>query len=73
MPQTRLIAYTDGVTEAENTALEQYGDDRLLQEVGRIDRNMDNKAAVDQIYRSVLAFANGNAQNDDITILSIMV
>lgn len=72
-PGTRLIAYTDGVTEAENTALEQYGDDRLLQEVGRIDRNMDNKAAVDQIYRSVLAFANGNAQNDDITILSIMV
>jgi len=72
-PGTRLIAYTDGVTEAENAALEQYGDERLLQEARRIDRNMDNKAAVDQIYRSVLAFANGNAQNDDITIMSLMV
>lgn len=72
-PGTRLIAYTDGVTEAENAALEQYGNERLLQEAGRIDRNLDNKAAVEQIYRSVLAFTNGNAQNDDITIMSIMV
>ena len=72
-PGTRIIAYTDGVTEAENAALEQYGDERLMQEAVRIDHNMDNKTAVDQIYRSVLAFTNGNAQNDDITIMSLMV
>jgi serine phosphatase RsbU (regulator of sigma subunit) len=34
---------------------------------------MDNKTAVDQIHRSVLAFANGNPQNDDITIISLTV
>ena len=72
-PGTRLVAYTDGVTEAENTSLEQYGDERLLQVVSKIQRNTDDKAAVEQIYRSVLSFANGNAQNDDITIMSIMV
>lgn len=72
-PGTRLIAYTDGVTEAENAAMEQYGNERLLQEVGKMDLDMDNKTAVDQIYRSVLAFANGNPQNDDITIISLTV
>ena len=72
-PGTRIVAYTDGVTEAENAALEQYGNERLLEVVGRITPDMDNKAAVDYIYRSVLAFANGNAQNDDITIMSIKV
>lgn len=70
-PGTRIVAYTDGVTEAENAALEQYGEERLLQEVGKIDRSMDNKATVDQIYRSVLAFADGNPQSDDITIISL--
>ena len=72
-PGTRIIAYTDGVTEAENAALEQYGEERLLREVACIDRAADNKAAVDQLYRSVLDFAGGNPQNDDITIMSVMV
>jgi sigma-B regulation protein RsbU (phosphoserine phosphatase) len=72
-PGTRLVAYTDGVTEAENVAMEQYGNERLLQEISKIDRSMDDKAAVDQIYRSVLAFADGNPQNDDITIISLTV
>ena len=72
-PGTRIVAYTDGVTEAENAALEQYGNERLLQEVARIPHDMDNKAAVDYIYRSVLAFADGNPQNDDITIMSIKI
>lgn len=72
-PGTRIVAYTDGVTEAENAALEQYGDERLLQEVSKIDHSMDNKTAVDQIYSSVLAFADGNPQNDDITIISLTI
>jgi sigma-B regulation protein RsbU (phosphoserine phosphatase) len=72
-PGTRIVAYTDGVTEAENAAMEQYGNERLLQEVSKIDRSMDNKTVVDQIYRSVLAFADGNPQNDDITILCLTV
>lgn len=70
---TRIIAYTDGVTEAENAAMELYSNERLLEEVGKISRDADNKTAVDQIYRSVLAFADGNPQNDDITILSLTV
>lgn len=72
-PGTRLIAYTDGVTEAETATLEQYGDERLLQEVGKITPDMDNKTVVDHIYRSVLDFADGNPQNDDITIMSINI
>ena len=72
-PGTRIVAYTDGVTEAENAALEQYGDERLLQEVRKIDHSTDNKTAVDQIYSSVLAFADGNPQNDDITIISLTI
>lgn len=72
-PGTRIVAYTDGVTEAENAAMEQYGNERLLQKIGSLDRNMDNKTVVDQIYHSVLDFADGNPQNDDITIMCITI
>ena len=70
-PGTRLVAYTDGVTEAENATMEQYGNERLLDVLRQMDRGLDNKAAVDSIYKSVQAFANGNPQNDDITIMSL--
>jgi serine phosphatase RsbU (regulator of sigma subunit) len=53
--------------------MEQYGNERLLEEVGKMGHDMDNKTAVDQLYRSVLDFTNGNPQNDDITIISLTV
>jgi len=72
-PGTRIIAYTDGVNEAENTAKELYGNDRLLEFIRQMDRNMDANAAVHSIYDSVKKFADGNPQNDDITLMSILL
>jgi sigma-B regulation protein RsbU (phosphoserine phosphatase) len=72
-PGTRIIAYTDGVNEAENTAKELYGNDRLLEIIRQMDRNMDANAAVHSIYDSVKKFADGNPQNDDITLMSILL
>lgn len=72
-PGTRLVAYTDGVTEAENNLLELYGEDRLMEEVGRLQADMDEKAVVDQLYRSLKGFTAHHAQSDDITIMSLHV
>ncbi len=72
-PGTRIVAYTDGVTEAENDKLELYGEDRLMDEIRNLKADMDEKSVVQHIYRSVKAFTADHPQSDDITIMSLKV
>jgi len=72
-PGTRIIAYTDGVNEAENAAKELYGNERMMETIGQMDHNMDGNTAVNLLFDSVKRFADGNPQNDDITIMSILL
>ena len=67
------MAYTDGVTEAENDTLELFGEERLMEVAKQLDATSDEQAVVEQVYRSVKTFAAGHPQNDDITIMSIKV
>ena len=68
---TRIVAYTDGVNEAENADKALFGNDRLLQWAEEVDANDSEQAVVESLYDVVKAFADGNPQNDDITIMSI--
>ncbi|MCQ2283781.1 MAG: SpoIIE family protein phosphatase [Bacteroidales bacterium] len=71
---TRLILFTDGVTEAENHNQELYGNQRLLTLVSAPEfKQFNAQEMTDAIYASVKNFTEGNEQNDDITILSIIV
>ena len=77
-PSTRIVAYTDGVTEAERKDLSQYGNERLLAWAQNIvgtrhDTSLQEQSVVESLYHSVRDFADGNPQNDDITIMSISV
>jgi len=73
VPGTRLIAYTDGVTEAENDRLELFGEDRLMENIRQLQADMDESSVVKQIYQSVKSFTTGHPQSDDITIMSLHV
>lgn len=68
---TRIILYTDGVTEAENSAKELYGEDRLLNFARQSMAIKEAKACTEALLRDVKDFTKGNEQNDDITILTI--
>lgn len=75
-PGTRLLLYTDGITEAERVDHSQYGEQRLLQwasspSVQSPEASPQN--IVDSLYASVHDFTCGNVQNDDITIMCIAV
>ena len=72
-PGTRLVIYTDGVTEAETDRFEQYGEERLLDVLEQLRDDMDEESVVNHIYQSVKAFTAGHPQNDDITIMSLKV
>ena len=66
----KLLLYTDGVTEAERADKEQFGDTRLFEWTHTV-ASCTPQQACDLLYKNVLSFADGNAQNDDITIMTI--
>ena len=72
-PGTRIVLYTDGVTESETDRYELYGEDRLLETVKQLQAGMDEESVVNHIYQSVKAFSADHPQNDDITIMSLKV
>lgn len=77
-PGTRIIGYTDGVTEAEKVDLSQYGEERLMEWAKNMvvtchGVSVTEKDIVESLYASVRKFVDGNAQNDDITIVSLQI
>ena len=70
---SRLVIYTDGVTEGENRAKDQYGEERLLEFCSSAAASTASSDFVRSLEESVHSFAAGNPQNDDITIMSILL
>lgn len=71
---SRLVIYTDGVTEAERTDRSQFGDARLIEwSEKRCTLFSDSGEACEDLYSTVKQFTDGNEQNDDITIMTIIV
>ena len=69
-PGDQLLLSTDGITEAENAQLEEFGDERLLEAA----RARDGSALEVQrtIMRQVTAFCGGNFR-DDATLLVLRI
>lgn len=61
-----FLAYTDGVTEAVNTARVLYGEDRLAHFLAVTEKDM-----VERLFADVARFAQGADQADDITVLAL--
>ena len=71
-PGTMLLAYTDGITEAERDGHEQYGDARLLAFASAHAK----EAPADffaSMERELEAFTAGAEQFDDITALAVRI
>jgi serine phosphatase RsbU (regulator of sigma subunit) len=65
-----FVLVTDGVTEARNRMLQEFGDDNLI---ATIEKN-SNKSAVDiknSILFSLQKFIGDELQNDDLTLIVI--
>lgn len=67
-PGDLLVIYSDGVTEATNTAEEEYGEQRLIDTLKQ-HRGDSATAIVSAVTSSVSQFTSGAAQADDITLM----
>ena len=68
---SRLILYTDGVTEAEREDKAQFGEAALLNWATKLPWNVNAKGAAHSLQDEVKQFTKGADQNDDITIMVI--
>ena len=66
----RLFLYTDGVTEAENSAHALFGEQRLA-DCLKTDAEKDPDEIIADVKAAIDAHANGAEQFDDITMLCI--
>lgn len=69
-PQSVLLLYTDGVTEAEDKDVNMLGEDRLLARLNAA-ASRTSVDLVDAVFAEVDEFAGGAPQSDDITVLAI--
>ena len=67
-PGDVLVTFSDGVTEALNTAGEEYSEARLIEEVQKY-RTAPLGEFLQAVITSVQAFAAGAQQSDDVTVL----
>lgn len=69
-PGERLLLFTDGLTEAFNTAEEEYGEERLKAFL-RAHEDLAPGPLIDGLISDVIGFCGAARPSDDITVMSI--
>lgn len=69
---TMLYLFTDGVNEAEDKEMNQFGDDRLVSLLQK-NAGAEPKEIVETTFAQVQLHADGANQSDDITVMCIKI
>jgi len=69
-PGDTLLLFSDGLSEAENSELQQFGEDRLVESMAA-ERHRQPEALLEFLLASARDFAGGQPQSDDITALIV--
>jgi len=72
-PGDWLVAYTDGLTEVENSYEEEYGSERVIALLERTFNTLSPERLVDRLLAELQEWAPGLEQRDDCTILAARV
>ena len=68
-PNSTIFLYTDGLTEAENTRHEQFGEQRVTDVV--IPFTGSPQQLIEAMTAAVHLFVGDTEQSDDLTMLAI--
>jgi serine phosphatase RsbU (regulator of sigma subunit) len=68
-PGDRLAIFSDGLTDAQNTDEEEFGDERLIDCFKSIAPGIDANGLTDRLLRAVAEWSVGTEQFDDTTVV----
>jgi serine phosphatase RsbU (regulator of sigma subunit) len=68
-PGDLLILYTDGLTEAQNRSMEQFGLERLCRVIADTPDNLSSGKIVERIIDALADFLDERLLKDDVTLL----
>ncbi|MCB1931939.1 MAG: SpoIIE family protein phosphatase [Candidatus Accumulibacter sp.] len=71
LPGEALVIYTDGVTEAMNSAHELFKEARLADTLAVAPPGCSARTIIEEVMAAVSAFVGGHPQSDDITLLAL--
>jgi len=72
-PGDKLVIFSDGVTDAQNTEEEEFGDERLIDCCKSIAAGIDANGVAEGVLRAVAEWSVGTEQFDDTTVVVIDV
>jgi len=67
------VIFTDGLTDAENSAQEDFGDPRLIACCTTIPARIDAEGVADRVMRAVKEWSFETEQVDDTTVVVVAV
>ncbi len=70
-PGDKIFLYTDGVSEAENSENELFGDGAIMDIIGR-NLTAPPRELIHKLEEGISAHVNGFTQSDDITMMTIV-
>jgi len=70
-PGDCLLLVTDGLAECRNDKNSLYSRERLLFELSQADRGWPAQELLDRLLETIVSFANGSSQEDDMTAILI--
>ncbi len=72
-PGSRLVIFSDGLTDAQNTAEEEFGDERVIECCKSIAAEIDAQGVAERVMRAAAEWSNGTEQFDDTTVVVVDV
>jgi len=69
-PGDTLLLFSDGLSEAENSDLQEFGEDRLVESMAG-ERHREPEILLEFLLAAVREFAGSQPQSDDITALIV--
>jgi serine phosphatase RsbU (regulator of sigma subunit) len=72
-PGSRLVIFSDGLTDAQNTAGEEFGDERLTACCRTIAPRLDAEGVAGRLMQAVAEWSAGAEQFDDTTVVVVDV